>query len=269
MEAAPNNIMASVLSDWLDGLQSQHPVEIDLGLERVAQVAEHLGLLTTQTKTFTVAGTNGKGSVVEVLSSMLLASGLTVGAYTSPHFLRFNERIRINGDEASDYSIVTAFEAIEGARCGVSLTYFEVTTLAAMWLFHDRSVDVQVLEVGLGGWLDAVNIVDADVAIVTSIGLDHTEWLGDDRGQIAIEKAGIARLARPCVVADADPPDALSTRLDEIGAEASWLGRNWSVTDSHFQGSSGTLLPLPHFSGLLPQNIGAAMEAFERSGLAN
>ena len=261
--------MALALTDWLDRLQSQHPVEIDLGLERVAQVAGRLDLLRPAAKTFTVAGTNGKGSVVEVLSSLLAASGLTVGAYTSPHLLRFNERIRISGNEASDRDIVRAFEAIEDARRKVSLTYFEVATLAAMWLFREQGVDAQVLEVGLGGRLDAVNIVDADVAVVTSIGMDHTDWLGDDRGQIAIEKAGIARPARPCVVADLDPPDTLVRRLEELGAQSSLLGRDWSLTDSHFQGSSGKQLRLPHCSGLLPQNIGAAMEALERSGLVD
>ena len=226
--------MALALSDWLDRLQSQHPVEIDLGLERVAQVAGRLDLLRPEAKTFTVAGTNGKGSVVEVLSSLLAASGLTVGAYTSPHLLRFNERIRISGNEASDRDIVRAFEAIEDARRNVSLTYFEVATLAAMWLFREQGVDAQVLEVGLGGRLDAVNIVDADVAVVTSIGMDHTDWLGDDRGQIAIEKAGIARPARPCVVADLDPPDTLARRLAELGAQSSLLGRDWFVTDHIF-----------------------------------
>ena len=130
--------MALALSDWLDRLQSQHPVEIDLGLERVAQVAGRLDLLRPEAKTFTVAGTNGKGSVVEVISSLLAASGLTVGAYTSPHLLRFNERIRISGNEASDRDIVRAFEAIEDARRNVSLTYFEVATLAAMWLFREQ-----------------------------------------------------------------------------------------------------------------------------------
>ena len=259
--------MASVLSDWLDRLQSQHPVEIELGLERVASVAEHLNLLRPHIKTFTVAGTNGKGSVVEALSCMLAASGLRVGAYTSPHLLRFNERIRINGEEVDDDDLVMAFEAIEHARQDISLTYFEVATLAAMWLFRDRAVDVQVLEVGLGGRLDAVNIVDADVAVVTSIGLDHTDWLGDNRGQIAIEKAGVARRGKPCVIAETDPPATLRARLDEIGAEGSWLGMDWSVSDAQFLASSGKRISMPAHSGLLPQNIGAAMEALERSGL--
>ena len=267
-EAAPNRTMGALtLSDWLDKLQLQHPVEIDLGLDRVSQVAAELDLLKAVPTTFTVAGTNGKGSVVEVLSSLLTGTGRSVGSYTSPHLLRFNERIRIDGHEASDGDIVEAFEAIDCARGDISLTYFEVATLAALWIFRDRNVAVQVLEVGLGGRLDAVNIIDAEVAVVTSIGLDHIDWLGDDRGQIAVEKAGVARAGRPCVVAEGDPPASLRERLDEIGAESLWVSSDWSVSDTHVTLSSGHDLALPAVSGLLPQNVGAAMEALYQSGL--
>ena len=258
---------ALMLSDWLDQLQLQHPVEIDLGLDRVTQVAADLDLLEAVPTTFTVAGTNGKGSVVEVLSSLLVGTGRSVGSYTSPHLLRFNERIRIDGHEASDRDIVEAFETIDRTRGDISLTYFEMATLAALWIFRDRDVDVQVLEVGLGGRLDAVNIIDAHVAVVTSIGLDHIDWLGDDLAQIAVEKAGVARADRPCVIAEGDPPASLRTRLDEIGAESLWVGRDWSVSDSHVTLSSGHELSLPPVSGLLPQNVGAAMEALYQSGL--
>ena len=258
---------ALMLSDWLDQLQLQHPVEIDLGLDRVTRVAADLDLLEAVPTTFTVAGTNGKGSVVEVLSSLLVGTGRSVGSYTSPHLLRFNERIRIDGHEVSDSDIVEAFETIDRARGDISLTYFEVATLAALWIFRDRDVDVQVLEVGLGGRLDAVNIIDAHVAVVTSIGLDHIDWLGDDLAQIAVEKAGVARADRPCVIAEGDPPASLRTRLDEIGAESLWVGRDWSVSDSHVTLSSGHELSLPPVSGLLPQNVGAAMEALYQSGL--
>jgi len=256
-----------MLSDWLDQLQLQHPVEIDLGLDRVTRVAADLDLLEAVPTTFTVAGTNGKGSVVEVLSSLLVGTGRSVGSYTSPHLLRFNERIRIDGHEASDRDIVEAFETIDRTRGDISLTYFEMATLAALWIFRDRDVDVQVLEVGLGGRLDAVNIIDAHVAVVTSIGLDHIDWLGDDLAQIAVEKAGVARADRPCVIAEGDPPASLRTRLDEIGAESLWVGRDWSVSDSHVTLSSGHELSLPPVSGLLPQNVGAAMEALYQSGL--
>ena len=258
---------ALMLSDWLDQLQLQHPVEIDLGLDRVTRVAADLDLLEAVPTTFTVAGTNGKGSVVEVLSSLLVGTGRSVGSYTSPHLLRFNERIRIDGHEASDRDIVEAFETIDRTRGDISLTYFEMATLAALWIFRDHDVDVQVLEVGLGGRLDAVNIIDAHVAVVTSIGLDHIDWLGDDLAQIAVEKAGVARADRPCVIAEGDPPASLRTRLDEIGAESLWVGRDWSVSDSHVTLSSGHELSLPPVSGLLPQNVGAAMEALYQSGL--
>ena len=256
-----------MLSDWLDQLQLQHPVEIDLGLDRVTRVAADLDLLEAVPTTFTVAGTNGKGSVVEVLSSLLVGTGRSVGSYTSPHLLRFNERIRIDGHEASDRDIVEAFETIDRTRGDISLTYFEMATLAALWIFRDHDVEVQVLEVGLGGRLDAVNIIDAHVAVVTSIGLDHIDWLGDDLAQIAVEKAGVARADRPCVIAEGDPPASLRTRLDEIGAESLWVGRDWSVSDSHVTLSSGHELSLPPVSGLLPQNVGAAMEALYQSGL--
>lgn len=268
MEAASSSTMAApTLSDWLDELQVQHPVGIDLGLDRVAQVAARLDLLEACPTTLTVAGTNGKGSVVEVVSTLLVGTGRSVGSYTSPHLLRFNERIRVNGHEASDIGIVEAFEAIECVRGDITLTYFEVATLAALWIFRDRDVDVQVLEVGLGGRLDAVNIIDADLAVVTSIGLDHTDWLGNDREQIAVEKAGVARPGRPCVIAEGDPPASLRARLDEIGAKSFWVGSDWFVSDSHVTLSSGQDLLLPPFSGLLPANVGAAIEALYQSGL--
>ena len=169
------------LSEWLDALQSQHPTEIDLGLDRVSAVADAMGLLTLPPTTITVAGTNGKGTVVSVLSRVLSYSGLCVGRYMSPHLVRFNERVCINDREVEDADLVAAFEAIEQARGDVSLTYFEAATLAALYTFRAHQVDVQILEVGLGGRLDAVNILDADLTVITSIGLDHTDWLGDDR----------------------------------------------------------------------------------------
>jgi len=264
MEATPSRHMAPLsLSGWLQRLESQHPVEIDLGLDRVATVAEKLGLTTSPPSTITVAGTNGKGSVVAVASALLERSGLQVGRYTSPHLNRFNERICINGVEASDEDLVLAFDVIEQARGAISLTYFEAATLAALWIFRKRKVDVQVLEVGLGGRLDAVNILDADVSVITSIGLDHMDWLGDDREQIAIEKAGVARTQRPCVVAEEEPPRSLMASLDERGAANYMVNRDWCIANGVLQLASGNTFRLPDIEGLLPQNIGGAIQALE------
>ena len=255
----------SALSDCLERLQSQHPVEIDLGLERVSAVARAMDLIPAPIPTLTVAGTNGKGSVVAVLSSVLLAGDLRVGSYTSPHLLRFNERICINGSPVGDQDLLAAFNAIEAARGDISLTYFEVATLASLWVFCEHEVDVQVLEVGLGGRLDAVNIIDADLSIITSIALDHTDWLGDDRGLIAVEKAGVARPGRLCVVAEHDPPDSLRRTLDDIGAQVSWVSEDWILESPYVVTSSGSRYSLPESEGLLPQNVGAAIEALDRS----
>ena len=251
------------LGEWLDRLASQHPTEIDLGLDRVLTVAEALGVLRGAPKTITVAGTNGKGSVVALLTAGLKAMGQVVGTYASPHLLRFNERISIDEGEADDAEIVAAFEHIEAVRGDVSLTYFESATLAALWLFRQRDVDVQVLEVGLGGRLDAVNILDADVSVITSIGLDHTDWLGPDRAAISREKAGVARQSRPCIVAESDPPDALLAALDDRGAETLLIGRDWRIGDTGLLTAKGRSEPLPAASGLLASNIGAAIQALE------
>ncbi len=255
------------LKDWLQRLESRHPVEIDLGLERVAAVAQKLGLLERHIHTFSIAGTNGKGSVATVLTAGLLANGFSVGTYTSPHLRRFNERILIDGKEVDDAAIVAAFEAVEVARKAISLTYFETTTLAALWLFRERAVDQQVLEVGLGGRLDAVNIIDADVSVITSIGLDHTDWLGDTREVIAVEKAGIARNDRPCIVADVDPPATLAAALLERGARAQYFGRDWQISEGELKTVEGRIVQLPEPLGLLESNIGAALQAMESSGV--
>ena len=257
------------LSGWLERLESQHPTEIDLGLDRVLTVAEALGVLRSAPKTVTVAGTNGKGSVVALLTAGLKAMGQVVGTYASPHLLRFNERISFDEGEAEDAEIVAAFEHIEAARGDVSLTYFESATLAALWLFRQRKVDVQVLEVGLGGRLDAVNILDADVSVITSIGLDHIDWLGPDRASISREKAGIARQNRPCIVAESDPPDALLAALNDRGAETLLIDRDWHIDDRRLQTVGGRNVPLPAASGLLPSNIGAAIQALEVAECGN
>lgn len=188
----------ATLAEWLAFQERLHPVGMDLTLERIALVADRLGLRGPGTRrTVIVAGTNGKGTVTTRTAALLQAQGLNVGLFTSPHLLQYNERIRLNGRPASDADLCRAFEAIDQARGNDSLTYFEFAALAAAWLFREARVDVQVLEVGLGGRLDAVNIWDADVAAVTAVDLDHQAWLGDSREVIGHEKAGIMRAGRP------------------------------------------------------------------------
>ena len=186
------------LEDWLARIERLHPKTIDLGLERLREVAGRLAL-SLRCPVITVGGTNGKGSTCAMLESILLAAGYRVGLYTSPHLVRFNERARLGGVPVDDAALVEQFEAVEAAREGVALTYFEFTTLAVLRLFQQRAPDVAVLEVGLGGRLDAVNLVDADCAIVTSIDVDHAEYLGDTREQVGWEKAHIFRPGRPAI----------------------------------------------------------------------
>ncbi len=206
------------LDDWLSWLEQQHPKTIDLGLERAGQVADRLGLRALGCPVITVGGTNGKGSTVATLVSICRAAGLRVGSYTSPHIQHFNERICLDGTPVDDTTLVAAFEKIRSVQGEVSLTYFEFTTLAALLIFRDADLDVAVLEVGLGGRLDAVNLVDADVAVVTSIGIDHVEYLGDTRELIAIEKAGIFRAGRVAICGDTNPPDTLRAAASAVGA---------------------------------------------------
>ena len=212
------------LKEWLSLLEARHPSEIDLGLERIASVAQALNFTCPAGKTITVAGTNGKGSAVAIMEAILLRNGRRVGAYTSPHLLRYNERVRIDGVPVSDQVLCQAFSDIEAARGVISLSYFEFGTLAALLIFARAGLDVALLEVGLGGRLDAVNIVDADVGIITSIALDHESWLGDSREQIALEKAGIARANKPLICADSDMPATLLPQLKTLGARPYVLG---------------------------------------------
>ncbi len=193
------------LADWLDWISKQHPVAMDLGLDRIKRVATVLDLQSVSIPVFTVGGTNGKGSCVALLQSILMAAGYRVGVYTSPHLFRFNERISINGKPITDEALIEAFTEIDrAAEETCSLTYFEYTTLAALRCFKKAKLDVLVLEVGLGGRLDAVNLIDPDVAIIASIALDHMHWLGDTRESIAIEKAGIMRPQKPVICGDPD-----------------------------------------------------------------
>jgi dihydrofolate synthase / folylpolyglutamate synthase len=206
------------LQDWLSWQESSHPLTIDLGLERVAKVYKALNPNGIKPLTITVAGTNGKGSCVAYLEAIYRVQGYRVGAYTSPHILKYNERIKIDGNPVEDDLICGAFERIEQVRDNTSLSYFEFSTLAALDLFSRANLDIQLLEVGLGGRLDAVNIVDPDVAIISSIGIDHVAWLGETREQIGYEKAGIFRSSVPAIVGDPSPPDCLQQVADNRNA---------------------------------------------------
>ncbi|MEQ9968067.1 bifunctional tetrahydrofolate synthase/dihydrofolate synthase [Pectobacterium carotovorum] len=220
----------SPLVTWLHYLEHLHAQAIDLGLDRVKQVAEHLQLLQPAATVFTVAGTNGKGTTCCTLESILLAAGLRVGVYSSPHLVRYTERVRIQGKELPEALHTQAFADIEAGRGAVSLTYFEFGTLSALQLFKQANLDVVILEVGLGGRLDATNIVDADVSVVTSIAIDHTDWLGNDRESIGREKAGIFRQGRPAVVGEPDMPETIADVAVEKGAQLRRRGRDWEYS---------------------------------------
>lgn len=215
------------LEGWLQRLQHAHPREIELGLQRIRTVWMALGRPRPAPLVISVAGTNGKGSTSALLESMLLAGGHRVGCYTSPHLLRFNERVRIAGEPVDDATLCAAFERVEQARGDTSLTYFEFTTLAALLIFAEAGLDVAVLEVGLGGRLDAVNLIDADVSIVTTVDLDHQDFLGRDRNVIGREKAAIFRLQRPAIVGDRAPPEGLLDTARTIGTRPHILGKHF------------------------------------------
>ena len=230
--------MKKTLEDWLIWQESLHLSEIDLGLDRIGKVAKKLGLLSPDFPIITVAGTNGKGSTVAFLDSILRAEGYKTGAYTSPHLIHYNERIVLNGEQADDETIIQAFTAIDEARRSIedntekpveiSLTYFEFSTLAAIYIYQQQEVDVAILEVGLGGRLDAANLWDASLAIITSIGVDHIDWLGDDREIIAIEKAGIMRKNVPVICGDTTPPSTIATEAERIGAQLQQINSEFS-----------------------------------------
>ena len=239
------------LSDWLAFIERQHPNAIAMGLDRVRAVAARMGLGKPATHVVTVGGTNGKGSTVAFLDAIARAQGLRVGAYTSPHLLRYHERVRIDGHEVDDAALVAGFEAVEAARGDVPLTYFEYGTLCALWLFQRAGLDLAVLEVGLGGRLDAVNIVDADVAIITTVDLDHQDWLGPDKEAIGFEKAGIARPFKPLMLGDDDPPASVLRHAYAIGAPAWRIANDFfaePVDDAHWRWREvgyEIVLPLP------------------------
>ena len=235
-----SNISAKpvTLDDWLALLESRHFKTIDMGLDRVVQVKERLQLQFA-CPVIMVAGTNGKGSTCAMLESILLRAGYKVGLYIKPHFLDFNERARIGGESASDAALIASFEAVEAQRGDISLTYFEFTTLAIMHLLAEAKLDVVILEVGLGGRLDAVNIVDADVSIVTSVDIDHIEYLGDTREKIGFEKAGIFRPGKAAICSDPVPPQSLIDHANAIGADLWLLGRDFNYTGDKQQWNYG------------------------------
>jgi len=226
------------LGEWLTYLESLHPAAIDLGLERVADVARRLGLKLPFVR-IVVGGTNGKGSTCAMLEAIYLAAGYKVGTYASPHLVTYNERIRLNGELASDADIIEQFVRIDEARGEITLSYFEFSTLAALLLFETRQVDVAVLEVGLGGRLDAVNIVDADCSIITSVDLDHMEYLGSDREQIGWEKAHIFRTGQPAICSDPVPPKRLVDYAASIGADLWLFGRDFNYSGDRLQWAYG------------------------------
>lgn len=220
------------LDDWLRWQERCHPSAIDLGLERVRKVAGRLGILPARAKVITVAGTNGKGTCVAALEHLLSSTGTACGVYSSPHILHYRERIRINGACADDAAICRAFAAIDAARADISLTYFEFGTLAALYLFNEAELPYWVLEVGLGGRLDATNIVDPDVAVITSIAVDHIEWLGADRESIGREKAGICRPGIPLVCADSAPPLSVLEVADNLGCKLYLINRDFGFRET-------------------------------------
>lgn len=237
------------LADWLVYLESLHPNSIALGLDRVNEVNARLQLAPTFV-IITVGGTNGKGSTCAMLESILGIAGYATGLYTSPHLLRYNERVRIGREAVDDASLCAAFQAVEAARGATPLTYFEFGTLAAVWLFVARKVDVAILEVGLGGRLDAVNVFDADCAIVTSIALDHTEYLGSTREAIGTEKAGIYRPNKPALFGDEDMPATIFDHAQKIGTDLQQLGKDFRFfrqdTQWQFHGRRGNHHGLPY-----------------------
>ncbi|WP_374664598.1 bifunctional tetrahydrofolate synthase/dihydrofolate synthase [Acinetobacter sp.] len=273
MNTAP--LATDSLNTWLDYWSHVHVTGIDLGLERVIPVAEKLGVTRPEAKVLTVAGTNGKGSTTTALAAILNAQGYKVGLYQSPHIYRFNERVKLKGIEVSDQALIDAFAAVDDARrsCDLSLSFFEATTLAALVIFKQQQCDVWVLEVGLGGRLDVVNVIDPDVAVITNIGLDHTDWLGDTIEKIAFEKAGIIRPEIPVIFGGQQAlPQAIQEKADAYHAQLHAVNRDYFYQyaddgQSWLFASPGITLKLP-LGSLALENISTAVAAILVSGLA-
>ena len=263
--------MRKSLNEWLRWQERLNPKEIDLGLDRVRDVAARLPIQPPAGAVFTVAGTNGKGSTVACLDRLLAGAGYRTGVYTSPHLVRYNERVQVAGEYVSDDELIAAFERIEAARGDVALTYFEFGTLAALLVFSDARCDAWVLEVGLGGRLDAVNVVEPDFSLITTIALDHQDWLGDSVEQIAAEKAGILRADAPAFFGDAEVPAAIRARAGELGTRLHCCGEDfaivrggdsWSWSGAHVR-LDGLALPDIADDAAL-RNIGLALSAVEQ-----
>lgn len=238
------------LAGWLNYVDTVSSKPVDLGLERVSEVYKRLCLLHHRSMqqhpalVITFAGTNGKGSTLSMVEALALNSGNSVGAYTSPHLLRFNERIRVNGQDVSDEVLIAGFGAIEQVRCGESLTYFEYATLVALEVFLQANLDMWLLEVGLGGRLDAVNIIDPNIAVITTIDLDHQEWLGPDRETIGAEKAGIIRAGIPLVLGSDDIPASVFSKATELSADVFELNRDFAIDHLRFTSRRSSNKPL-------------------------
>jgi dihydrofolate synthase/folylpolyglutamate synthase len=267
-----SRLLPDKLSDCLELLEHRHPSSIDLGLERCGEVWLSMGSPRPARRVFSVAGTNGKGSTVATLCALLGALGQRYGCYTSPHLVNYNERIRVNGLVVSDEDLLQAFEIVEKARGKVSLSYFEFGTLAAFEILSRANLDVAVMEVGLGGRLDAVNLIDADCAVITPIGLDHQAWLGDDRVSIGREKAGIIRPGCPVISGEHNPPSSVVSRAHDLGSPLKCLGRDFvieRVEDRARLAVDGRVLdlPLPVLAGAhqldnLATSLAALLELF-------
>lgn len=219
------------LLEWVEYIQTLHHRQIDLSLDRVASVFQRFAPDVLPFKVVAIAGTNGKGSTAEILASIYRAGGYRVGKYTSPHLVTFNERINVNGRMVSDADLLASFERVESKRADVAITFFEFGTLVALDLFLRADLDLIVLEVGLGGRMDAVNVIDSDVAVITNVSLDHMGWLGDTVEQIAVEKSGIARAKKPCIVGMAAPPSSLIGACQDTAAELEMIGREFRYED--------------------------------------
>ncbi|WP_018624741.1 bifunctional tetrahydrofolate synthase/dihydrofolate synthase [Kangiella aquimarina] len=267
MSASPD---FETLDEWIAWLEQAHPVhQIELGLARIQSVANKLGLDKLSAPVITVAGTNGKGTVVAAVESLAIEHGLSVASYTSPHLLKFNERIKFDGQPVSDQMLVEAFKYIAKYQGDVPLTYFEFTTLVAFWLFKSQPLELIVLEVGLGGRMDAVNIIDPDVAVITSIGLDHVAWLGDTLEKVAHEKAGIMRARRPAIIADPQTTELLLPEAEIRNANSCLAQKDYHYTETGQCWSFETKVKGQNLSfnglannDLLVTNLAGALEAF-------
>ena len=293
-EANTNRLRFRSIDKWLHWQESLHFTAIELGLERCRRVANNMGLLNPSYNVISVAGTNGKGSSIIMLDRILRNAGYKIGRYTSPHLLRYNERICINGNEVSDTELCESFDRIDRARGDISLTYFEFGTLAALDLFRQHNIQLAILEVGLGGRLDAVNILDADISLITSIDIDHQEWLGNNRESIGREKAGIFRNLAPAICSEPNPPQSLLDCSEALGTPISILGSDyqfnlindtwsWSTKNTHIerlprpmkycdfqiQNASGVLMLLAKIQDEYPvstENIKQGLSSFRLKG---